>query len=70
MPMSDAMLAAMSSTNPLADKMIDQRVTIRSLQSQVIQLSGELDGSERTVRNMQHSLDLANAEIARLRSLT
>jgi len=70
MPISDAMLIGMSSTNPLAEKMLDQRTNLRNMQIQLTRLEGELEGSERTVRNLQHELDIAHAEIARLRSLT
>lgn len=68
MPVSDAMLKSMMTTNPLAEKMLDQRDVIRGQTRSIIRLQGELEGSERTVRNLQHELDVVRAENARLKS--
>jgi chromosome segregation ATPase len=54
--------------NPLAEKMLAQRVEIRRLNGQVTHLTGEVERSEQTVRNLQHELDLAHRQIAELRS--
>jgi len=70
MPISDAMLIGMSSTNPLAEKMLDQRTNLRNVQLQLTRFEGELEGSERTVRSLHHELDIAHAAVARLRSST